>query len=388
MDAWEENGMPPGHVSLSENQLRGALAATQILAEQSTDSQSFVSGALDQLTDIVASDLTTVSLCDLALNTRLVFGRKGEALSEDDRRAFDRHFREHPLVRYHAAHLDGMTQRISDRLTRDAFENSELYDDYYRRIGIRHVMALPLRIERGTVISIVFNRQTSDFTDDERALLDIVRPLLGALYRNLIVREETGAGLKCLSKVATDAGWHAITISDGARIVEASPLSRQVLARFFPEIASRDSVRLPSALTEWIIRSRHWGLERSTIDLGNHFNTTRLGLQLTVHFLADGTSPGNGTLMLHAESDTVDAHRLEAIAAKFPLTPREREVLALVAAGKANGDIAFLLSISARTVQKHLERIFEKLGVETRTAAAMSALRYIDAGGACFERLP
>ena len=377
--------MPSGHVSLTENQLRGVLAAAQILAEQSTDSQSFVRGALDQLTDIVASDLTTLSLCDLGRNTRRVFGRQGEMLSEDDRRAFDRHFREHPLVRYHAAHTDGTTQRISDRLTRNDFENSELFDDYYRRIGIRHVMALPLRIERGTVISIVFNRKTSDFTDDERALLDIVRPLLAALYRNLIVREETGAGLICLSKVATDAGWQAIEISEGSRIVEASPLGRQVLARFFPEIASYDSADLPTALTEWLIRSRHWGLERSAIHLGNHFNATRLGLQLTVHFLADGTSPGNGTLMLRTESDAVDAHRLEAIAAKTPLTPREREVLALVAAGKSNGDIAFLLSISARTVQKHLERIFEKLGVETRTAAAMSALRCVDAGGVCFE---
>jgi DNA-binding CsgD family transcriptional regulator len=57
----------------------------------------------------------------------------------------------------------------------------------------------------------------------------------------------------------------------------------------------------------------------------------------------------------------------------LPLTPREREVLDWVAAGKTNRDVAAILGASPRTVEKHLERIFEKLGVETRTAAVMRA---------------
>ena len=56
-----------------------------------------------------------------------------------------------------------------------------------------------------------------------------------------------------------------------------------------------------------------------------------------------------------------------------PLTPREREVLDWVAAGKTNRDIAAIVGASPRTVEKHLERIYEKLGVETRTAAVMRA---------------
>jgi DNA-binding CsgD family transcriptional regulator len=60
-----------------------------------------------------------------------------------------------------------------------------------------------------------------------------------------------------------------------------------------------------------------------------------------------------------------------AAAAAVVLTPREREVLDWVAAGKTNRDIASILGASPRTVGKHLERIYEKLGVETRTAAAM-----------------
>lgn len=52
-----------------------------------------------------------------------------------------------------------------------------------------------------------------------------------------------------------------------------------------------------------------------------------------------------------------------------PLTPREREVLGWVAFGKTDADIGALLNISRRTVQKHLEHAYVKLGVETRTAA-------------------
>ena len=61
--------------------------------------------------------------------------------------------------------------------------------------------------------------------------------------------------------------------------------------------------------------------------------------------------------------------------AAAPLTSREREVLDWVAAGKTNRDVAAILGASPRTVEKHLERIYEKLGVETRTAAVMRAIK-------------
>lgn len=57
------------------------------------------------------------------------------------------------------------------------------------------------------------------------------------------------------------------------------------------------------------------------------------------------------------------------------LTRREREVLGWVAAGKTNAQIGEILGTMRRTIAKHLERIYEKLGVETRTAAAMRAVK-------------
>jgi len=58
----------------------------------------------------------------------------------------------------------------------------------------------------------------------------------------------------------------------------------------------------------------------------------------------------------------------------YSLTQREAEVLTLVANGMTNAEIGIVLGNSPRTVQKHLEHIFVKLGVETRTAAAIRLL--------------
>lgn len=63
------------------------------------------------------------------------------------------------------------------------------------------------------------------------------------------------------------------------------------------------------------------------------------------------------------------------LADTYNLTPRELEVLLWVAKGKTNRDIGDILGMSPRTVNKHLEHIYEKLGVETRTAAAALAMR-------------
>lgn len=73
---------------------------------------------------------------------------------------------------------------------------------------------------------------------------------------------------------------------------------------------------------------------------------------------------------------------------RLGLTRREVEVLTWVTDGKTNADIGLILGTSPRTVQKHLEHIFEKLGVETRTAAAMRALALTSSHGSQITPLP
>jgi DNA-binding response OmpR family regulator/DNA-binding CsgD family transcriptional regulator len=63
----------------------------------------------------------------------------------------------------------------------------------------------------------------------------------------------------------------------------------------------------------------------------------------------------------------------EMLRERFGLTHRESEVLLWIAKGKANRDIGEILGLSARTVNKHLEQIYAKLGVENRASAAVKA---------------
>jgi DNA-binding CsgD family transcriptional regulator len=62
---------------------------------------------------------------------------------------------------------------------------------------------------------------------------------------------------------------------------------------------------------------------------------------------------------------------------KLTVTDREAEVLLWIARGKSNRDIAEILDLSPRTVNKHLEQIYAKLGVENRASAAALAVRTI-----------
>src|SRR6185503_17837484 len=63
---------------------------------------------------------------------------------------------------------------------------------------------------------------------------------------------------------------------------------------------------------------------------------------------------------------------------KLGLTPRAAEALLWVSQGKTNSDIATILGISESTVKKHVQEIFENLGVETRSAATLRALEVLN----------
>ena len=62
------------------------------------------------------------------------------------------------------------------------------------------------------------------------------------------------------------------------------------------------------------------------------------------------------------------------------LTPREKEVLSLIAEGKSNHEIAGILNITRNTVKSHLTHIYSALGIHTRTQAAVSWHRAVERG--------
>ena len=95
--------------------------------------------------------------------------------------------------------------------------------------------------------------------------------------------------------------------------------------------------------------------------------------QLLLSYIGEN-GPNELLLRILDDSFLITQNRL---AEKFKLTQRESAVLAWIATGKTNRDIGVILDLSPRTINKHMERVHRKLGVETRTAAAAAALQVL-----------
>lgn len=164
---------------------------------------------------------------------------------------------------------------------------------------------------------------------------------------------------------ALDAFGHAavtVRAADG-RLVWQTPLARSLLTSYF---ASAEP-QLPAPAAEWVqtqAQAQLAGLAASTF-------TVAQGAKCLVLALHEQTGEGEWLVVMREASD---AAVVEAMTHTFRLTLREAEVLYWVVKGKTNRDIADILGMSAATVKKHLEHVFEKLGVETRTAAAGLAI--------------
>lgn len=142
-----------------------------------------------------------------------------------------------------------------------------------------------------------------------------------------------------------------LAIDDG-RMLWCNDAARRLLAAFGEDIASARAGLLPQALRA--LSRLQAGAVRVSVESGaRRLDATRID---------EPSRPGACVVALVPDAAT-------------RLTAREAEVLSWVARGKTNRDIAEILGMSPRTVNKHLEHVFEKLGVETRTAAAAAARR-------------
>lgn len=171
---------------------------------------------------------------------------------------------------------------------------------------------------------------------------------------------------------ALDAfGYASITVrAHDGRLIWQTPLARQLLQSWFGDTLGH----APEAVQTWLRRvvqanpvlAPNTEPPRLSLEQGARRMTFRLHQQA-------GDSAGGGDWLI-VMREVSDAQVIESMSLAFKLTAREAEVLYWVVKGKINRDIGDILGASPATVKKHLERVFAKLGVETRTAAAAMAL--------------
>jgi DNA-binding response OmpR family regulator/DNA-binding CsgD family transcriptional regulator len=172
---------------------------------------------------------------------------------------------------------------------------------------------------------------------------------------------------------ALDAfGYASFTVRlPEGRLIWQTALARDLLQRY----CHTSAPETPPAVLEWLRRhapgARQQGIEPPALSIDQGASS----LSLRLHRQTGEDDEGDEWMIVMRElSDTAV---IEAMSLSLKLTAREAEVLYWVVKGKTNKDIGEILGSSPATAKKHLERVYVKLGVETRTAAAGVAIKRI-----------
>jgi len=274
---------------------------------------------------------------------------------------------QHPLVTYVERTKDFTTRKITDFVTQRQFRRTDLFNELYHPLRIPYNMGASLALKRHCLVAIGLNRGGRDFAPDELALLEILRPHVVQAFGNAETVTKMREELSSRTQAMEDMDRAVLSLTPQGRIQWATPRASRLLTDYGLQ-GKRQSDWLPATLREWV--NQQLAPLGSPSELPAPLNPlviARNGRTLTMRVVQNG---GQRLLFL---DETYTEFPMAALAS-LGLSGRETEILGWVAQGKTNPEIGVILGISPRTVQKHLEHVYGRLGVENRHAAMRLAL--------------
>ena len=160
------------------------------------------------------------------------------------------------------------------------------------------------------------------------------------------------------------SGRYLLAVNGQGKIVWATPQAQKLLSATLTANAD-DEFLLPEQMPQWLEQAQESRSGSKAPAVASFPDNP----QLRLHYMGKA---GPNEFLLRLAKDAGAGLPAE-FSSELGLTLREGEVLAWLSKGKTNRDIAQILGLSPRTVDKHLEQIYAKLGVENRTAAAAIA---------------
>ncbi|MFK4402020.1 DNA-binding NarL/FixJ family response regulator [Bradyrhizobium elkanii] len=160
------------------------------------------------------------------------------------------------------------------------------------------------------------------------------------------------------------SGRYLLAVNSAGALLWATPQAQRLLSDTLADAA--DNFALPDPMPQWLEQAQKGGTGKKTATVASFPGNEQLRLQYMGKL-------GPDEFLLRLAKDTSGDMPAE-FSSELGLTTREGEVLSWLSKGKTNRDIAQILGLSPRTVDKHLEQIYAKLGVENRTAAAAIAV--------------
>ena len=249
----------------------------------------------------------------------------------------------HPLCSYRPASGDWTTARkVSDFMSLREFRRTAIYDAFYRGT-IDHWLDVSLAPAPTKTRTFIFTRHKQpDFDERDRLIANLLQPHLAARAEAAEAALEATSALVAVEDGASEEPNGVVLCSHDGVIEFASPSSRALLERYL-------------------------GIQNGRLAAGILRRRKILSAQGERRLYVRIARTGSLYVLLLDERDS----RIEG------LTARERQILEHVALGQENDAIGLELGIAPATVAKHLERVFRKLGVPNRTAAAA----LLNAGG-------
>ena len=311
---------------------------------------------------VVPADLATYTELGVRGQSSVRVVRPCGAVSADLTQTFEHYQHEHPLITHFRENPQARVAKISDFLTQREFHRLGLYNEFFRKIDLEHQVVIGLPALSPRLGGVALSRGGLDFSERDRMLLSVLQPHVIEAHRNAAsfsrVKREATLVLTGLEEIGQGIVW----LGPEGAVRQASRLAREWLTAHFGRSALR-AERLPDAVQRWVsfqettLRTDDVLAAREPLVVDGP--ETRLVVRLI-------PAHGGSLLLLEQQQTRVKPASLE----RLGLSRREAEVLAWVAQGKTDAAIGTILSLSPRTVAKHLEHIYDRLGVENRSSAA------------------
>ena len=262
---------------------------------------------------------------------------------------------ENPLISRYQRTGDGRPYRISDMIDQEAFHTLGLYQQFYRHLAIEFQVAFALPTSSPLIVGVALCRQHEDFSTRDVRLLALARPHLIQAYRNAELWGARTAMLAALEAGLDTLGRHIVVLDPHGRVEFATDGARRLLGEKDPGhladvqswIAAQPS---PRAAAEPLV---HHGANGAIL----------------VRVLPTRRQDRRQVLLLEGGTGELSIAALGG----FGLTARQAETLRYLALGRSPAQTASQMGIARRTVDKHLQHIYAKLGATTRSQAAATA---------------
>jgi DNA-binding CsgD family transcriptional regulator len=343
----------------------------EVYAFQNLD--AFTAHVNARLPDLVDCDIIGYNEINVARQRVNYVVEPASALFPGARQALADHMHEHPIIRRYQTTNRPEVLKLSDFLTLPELRCLGLYQEFFRRLNVDHVIVAPLPFRPPRQFGFALCRRGRDFSERERMLLALVAPHLAQAYRNAESASRLADTRKLLNDALETMERGTITVGRDNRVRDMSEQARKWIDKYWG-VQRPGSKDLPNQLCRWLIEQDD-GMVASAGQLPQPRTPLVVERDDSRLIVRAYSSIGHRLVVLEEQHIWKSAAAL----ARFGLSRRETQILAWVSEGKTNAEIAGLLAIGARTVGKHLEHVFVKLGVETRTAAARVALTAIGA---------